>query len=116
MTLTGNGSNEGTNFVVALSPASISTYDGELIITARQTTDVTIATGATSEIVTVYENVPLYYDVDNSMRTTTGVEEKGTTSLGCSKELKTCVLSSLVVAITRYGGISHNFVAILCES
>lgn len=71
-------SSEGTQFAVALSPGYYTYYDAELIINARQTTEVTITTSSTSNVVTVYGNWSLHYDFGYSMRTTTDIEEKGT--------------------------------------
>lgn len=70
-------SNEGTNFALALSPSHNTVYHGEIIINARETTEVTITTSSTSEVVTVYGNWSLHYDVDYNMRTTTDIEDKG---------------------------------------
>lgn len=62
---------------MALSPSHNEVYYAEIIISARETTEVTITKNSTSEIVTVYENWSLHYDVDYNMRTTTDIEEKG---------------------------------------
>lgn len=71
-------SNEGTLFAVALSPSYYSKYDAELIIiNARHTTEATITTSRTSDVVTVYGNWSLHYDFDYIKRTTTDIEEKG---------------------------------------
>lgn len=70
-------SNEGTEFTVALSPSQYDHYHAELIIHARETTEVTITTISTSEVVTVYGNSSLHYDLNYSMRTTNYIEDKG---------------------------------------
>lgn len=62
---------------MALSPAYYDYFDAEIIINARQTTEVTITTSSTSEVVTVYGNWSLHFDLDYSMRTTLDIEEKG---------------------------------------
>ena len=69
-------------FAIALSRSLVDgtdddRYDGELIINARETTDVTIRTGTTSEVITVTGGSSMYYDVDYTMRVTHGIEEKG---------------------------------------
>ena len=72
-----NGS-EGTQFAIALAPCIRSNReDAELIVNARQTTDVTITTSASSQVVTVYGNWSLHYDVDHDMRPQSGIESKG---------------------------------------
>lgn len=63
---------------MALSPSHYDTFHAEMIINARETTQVTITTSSTNEIVTVYENWSLHYDLDYDMRTTTDIEDKGT--------------------------------------
>ena len=75
--LTGTSTSEGTQFAIALSPSAYTYYHAELIVNARQTTDVTITTSSSSEVVTVYGNWSLHYDVDYSMRTDDGIESKG---------------------------------------
>ena len=77
MVLTGTGTSEGTQFAIALSPNPYSYYHAELILNARQTTDVTITTSSSSEVVTVHGDWSLSYDVDYSMRTENGIESKG---------------------------------------
>ena len=58
-------------------------YDGELIINARETTDVTIRTSTTSEVITVTGGSSVYYDVNYTMRVTHAIEEKGWCLLYC---------------------------------
>lgn len=70
-------SNEGTRFAIALPPAVTEERHAELIINVRQTTEVTVTTSSTSEVVTVYGNWSYRYDFPYSMRTINGVEEKG---------------------------------------
>lgn len=66
---------------MALSPSWDTQNDAELIINARQTTDVTIRTNSTTDIVTVHENWSLHYGFPFNMRTTADIEEKGNLSL-----------------------------------
>lgn len=70
-------SNEGTSFAVAFSPGGHSQFDGELIINARQTADVTIETSTTSEVVTVNGNSSHHHDYPFSMRAVADIEDKG---------------------------------------
>ena len=71
------GTSEGTDFVIALSPIGNDNYDSELIINARQTTYVSISTSFFNQVVTVYGNWSLKYELDYNMRTVDGIENKG---------------------------------------
>lgn len=97
---TGTSSSEGTSFVVGLPPAYVagSYYDADLIVNARQTTDVTITTGTTSEVVTVYGNWSLHYGFTYSMRTTTDIEEKGMSLLRVTDESQ-CLSYSVMIQL-----------------
>lgn len=75
-------SNEGTSFALAFPSVYIPGYHPQLIINARQTTEVAIRTRTQGEIVTVHGNWSLHYDIDADLRTTFDIEDKGNPQLG----------------------------------
>lgn len=68
---------EGTKFALSFSPSQYDSDHAELIINARQTTEVTISMSDNTEVVTVAGNWSLHYDFEYEMRTVDGVENKG---------------------------------------
>ena len=58
-------------------PIRTDQYNAELIINARGTTDVTIASMLTSEVVTVTGGSSLRHSMVHSMRVVNGIEDKG---------------------------------------
>ena len=83
-------SNEGVLFAISLSrslggpsdgPIRTNQYNAELLINARETTDVTIASTLASEVVTVTGGSSLRHPVDQSMRVVNGIEGKRLVSL-----------------------------------
>ncbi len=77
--LTGAITSEGTEFAIALPPIESEQdhYDAEIIINARETTQVTITTSNSSAVLTVYGNWSLASWLDYEMRTVDGIETKG---------------------------------------
>ena len=67
-------------FAVALPPDQFDRYDAELIINARELTDVTITNSSGSEVFTVYGGWSLKYRVPVDMRMRAEIEDKGDTS------------------------------------
>ena len=72
-----SGSSEGTMFAIALSPSHFDYYDTELLINARQTTDVTVSNSGNTEVVTAHSNSSVHFNLPWSMRTVNGIEDKG---------------------------------------
>ncbi len=85
----GAQSSEGAEFAFALSPSSTGgrIYDGELILNARHTTQVTITTSSSTDTLAVYGNSSVHYVIPTSMRAVDGIEDKGW-SIGKQKPRK----------------------------
>ncbi len=71
-------SSEGTEFAIALTPEGhLEYYKAELILNARETTEVTISTATGTDVVTVHGNWSLHYDLPYALRTINDIEDKG---------------------------------------
>ena len=75
-------SSEGTQFAIALPPDYYYNHGIELLINAREQTDVTITNSSSSEVITVYGEWSLAYRIpaDMRMNKTAEVEDKGNMS------------------------------------